>query len=176
MEESEPQETQSSGLSRRELLKVLAAGSSALAAAAFLPGKWIRPVVSSGVLPAHAQASNEPPVIFSLDVDPAGVDPNFGRQAHPNGADYLASFSYTDPLSAVSSAALLYASVDGCGQIINGSSIASQTGNVSDPQSGSAYFYFNACPFNGNAAMHLRMKVTGRMSNEIDAFLPPLPS
>ena len=171
MEEIKPQETQSSGLSRRELLKVLAAGSSALAVAAFLPGKWIRPVVSSGVLPAHAQASNEPPVIFSLDVDPI-----FGRQAHPNGADYIASFSYTDPLSAVSNAALLYASVDGCGQIINGSSIASQAGNVSDPQSGSAYFYFNACPFNGNAAMHLRMKVTGRMSNEIKTFLPPPPS
>ncbi|MBN1148557.1 MAG: twin-arginine translocation signal domain-containing protein [Anaerolineales bacterium] len=44
-------------LSRRELLKTLAASGGALAAAAFLPAKWTRPVVQAGVLPAHAQAT-----------------------------------------------------------------------------------------------------------------------
>jgi hypothetical protein len=170
MEEIKPQATQPSGLSRRELLKVLAAGSGALAAAAFLPGKWVRPVVSSGVLPAHAQASNEPPVIFSLSVYNANR-----RQAGPNAYDYEANFGYSDPLSAVTTAALLYASVDGCGQIINGNSIDSRSGIVSGPNSGNAYFYFNACPYNGNSSMHLRMKVTGRMSNETDAKMPPPP-
>jgi len=44
-------------LNRREVLKTLAAGSGALAAAAFLPSKWSKPVIQAGVLPAHAQAS-----------------------------------------------------------------------------------------------------------------------
>ena len=44
-------------LSRRELLKALAAGGGALAAAAFLPGKWLKPKVGVGYLPAHAQST-----------------------------------------------------------------------------------------------------------------------
>jgi hypothetical protein len=44
-------------LGRRDLIKALAAGSGALAVAAFLPGKWAKPLVQSGVLPAHAQST-----------------------------------------------------------------------------------------------------------------------
>lgn len=44
-------------LSRREALKALTAVSGAVLAGAMLPDKWARPVVGSGVLPAHAQAS-----------------------------------------------------------------------------------------------------------------------
>ncbi len=44
-------------ISRRELLKVLIAGSGGIAAAGFLPEKWLKPVVKSGVLPVHAQSS-----------------------------------------------------------------------------------------------------------------------
>lgn len=44
-------------LNRREVIKTLAAGGGALAAAAFLPSKWSKPVIQAGVLPAHAQAS-----------------------------------------------------------------------------------------------------------------------
>jgi hypothetical protein len=44
-------------ISRREVLKALAATSGALAAAAFLPDRWTPPVLQSGVLPAHAQTS-----------------------------------------------------------------------------------------------------------------------
>jgi hypothetical protein len=44
-------------ITRRALLKALAASGGALAAAALLPGKWARPLVEAGVLPAHAQGS-----------------------------------------------------------------------------------------------------------------------
>jgi hypothetical protein len=42
---------------RREAMKVLAAAGGALAAGAFLPARWSRPLVEAGVLPAHAQGS-----------------------------------------------------------------------------------------------------------------------
>jgi len=44
-------------ISRRDLLKALIAGSGSIVAAGFIPQKWFKPVVKSGVLPAHAQAS-----------------------------------------------------------------------------------------------------------------------
>jgi hypothetical protein len=44
-------------LSRRELLKILAATGGAAAASSMLPGKWTHPLVEGGVLPAHAQVS-----------------------------------------------------------------------------------------------------------------------
>ncbi len=46
-----------SSVSRRELLKVLAASGGGLIAAAFLPKRWLKPVIEAGVLPAHAQAT-----------------------------------------------------------------------------------------------------------------------
>ena len=44
-------------ISRRKALKALAAAAGGLGAAAFLPAKWVKPVVESGVLPAHAATS-----------------------------------------------------------------------------------------------------------------------
>jgi hypothetical protein len=44
-------------ITRRELLKVLVAAGGGITAAAFLPAKWVKPVVQSGVLPVHAQTS-----------------------------------------------------------------------------------------------------------------------
>ncbi len=44
-------------ISRRDLLKALIAGSGGIVAAGFVPEKWLKPVVKSGVLPVHAQAS-----------------------------------------------------------------------------------------------------------------------
>ncbi len=45
-------------INRREMLKkgALATGA-AITAAAFLDGKWFKPVVKTGILPVHAQAS-----------------------------------------------------------------------------------------------------------------------
>jgi hypothetical protein len=44
-------------MGRRELLKALAAGGGAIAVTAIVPGKWAKPVIEAGLLPAHAQAS-----------------------------------------------------------------------------------------------------------------------
>jgi hypothetical protein len=52
-----PEESGATTLSRRRLLKVIAATSGAAAAATMVPGKWAKPVVEIGVLPAHAQVS-----------------------------------------------------------------------------------------------------------------------
>lgn len=47
----------SKNISRRDLLRAIVAGSGGFVATSFLPEKWLRPVVKSGVLPVHAQAS-----------------------------------------------------------------------------------------------------------------------
>ncbi|MBN1180093.1 MAG: twin-arginine translocation signal domain-containing protein [Anaerolineae bacterium] len=44
-------------ISRRELLKLLAAAGGAVAASTALPSEWTKPLVETGVLPAHAQTS-----------------------------------------------------------------------------------------------------------------------
>ncbi len=48
-------------VSRRRLLKALAVSGSALAGVKVLPDAWVKPVVESVVVPAHAQAS--PPTV-----------------------------------------------------------------------------------------------------------------
>jgi hypothetical protein len=45
--------------SRRKLLKSIAAGSGAVVAGKSLPDSWVRPVVDSVLLPAHALTSNQ---------------------------------------------------------------------------------------------------------------------
>jgi hypothetical protein len=49
---------QGNNLNRRDALKVMLATGGALAAAAFLPAKWAKPVVEAGVVPAHAQSTS----------------------------------------------------------------------------------------------------------------------
>jgi len=44
-------------LTRRQALKTLLAAGGGIAAAAFLPAKWLKPIVSAGVLPIHAATS-----------------------------------------------------------------------------------------------------------------------
>lgn len=51
------EESKQKTVGRRELLKALAATGGAVTAASMLPGKWAKPVIEAGVLPAHAQGS-----------------------------------------------------------------------------------------------------------------------
>lgn len=51
---------ESPSCSRRTMLKTALAGSAALAATEGLPARWVRPVIDSVILPAHAQASIPP--------------------------------------------------------------------------------------------------------------------
>ena len=44
-------------INRRKMLKGVLAAGGAITAAAFLDGKWLKPVVKTGILPVHAQAS-----------------------------------------------------------------------------------------------------------------------
>ena len=53
------------GISRRQLLKALAATGGAVAASSLLPDEWSNPVVDVGTLPAHAQISDLPVTIVS---------------------------------------------------------------------------------------------------------------
>ena len=96
-------------ISRRELLKIIAATGGALAASTLLPGKWARPVVEAGVLPAHAQQS--PPLgtgdfqatltwnqLGDLDlhtIEPSGYHVYFGQPTGPTASlDYDNTVGY----------------------------------------------------------------------------------
>ncbi|MFP4343216.1 MAG: twin-arginine translocation signal domain-containing protein [Anaerolineales bacterium] len=62
-------------ISRRRLLKALAAAGGAVAVSSMLPKNWEQPVVEGGVLPAHAQVSEEPvQYIIRCDSVPGGGD------------------------------------------------------------------------------------------------------
>ena len=50
-------ETPEEIISRRRLLKALAATGGAVSVSSLLPGKWVKPVVEVGMLPAHALVS-----------------------------------------------------------------------------------------------------------------------
>ena len=82
-------ETPKETVSRRQLLKALAATGGAVSASSLLPGKWAKPVVDVGLLPAHAQVTPTPtpaptltptpttePLVYSVlcDSTPGGGD------------------------------------------------------------------------------------------------------
>lgn len=98
-------------ISRRELLKALAAASGAVVAASVLPSKWVSPVVDAGVLPAHAQGSvaTATPVTtytlaFRQTVSGYNFRVNGGAETSPNnsvtltgqrkGTSYLLEYRY----------------------------------------------------------------------------------
>ncbi len=94
---AEPQDTiQSTGenISRRELLKVLTATGGGLLAAAFIPGKWLKPVIEAGVLPAHAQTSlcetGAPGVLqlSNLNIFCEGYDDKMGKYYYSGNITY----------------------------------------------------------------------------------------
>ena len=60
------EEGQERAVSRRRLLKALAAAGGAVTASTILPGKWSKPIVEMGALPAHAQITPLPSSIPTL--------------------------------------------------------------------------------------------------------------
>ena len=99
-------------LSRRRLLKALIAAGGATAAATMLPGKWSKPLVEVGVLPAHAQISPdlgtgdlqatltwnngapEPCEVDAVDVDLHAVEPDDTRVYWANSNGPTATLDY----------------------------------------------------------------------------------
>lgn len=66
-EEKSRQTREQTRISRRQLLKTLAATGGAIAASSLLPDEWSNPVVDVGTLPAHAQISPTPsPIEISI--------------------------------------------------------------------------------------------------------------
>jgi hypothetical protein len=51
-------------IGRRQLLKTLIVAGGA-AASTLLPGRWVKPLVEVGALPAHAQASGPTPMCYT---------------------------------------------------------------------------------------------------------------
>lgn len=103
------EETSEETLGRRQLLKALAASSGAVAASSLLPGKWAKPVVEVGLLPAHAQVTpteqptQEPtqePLRYSLlcDSQPGGGDLNLTEGLIQNIQPLIEVTSGTGPV------------------------------------------------------------------------------
>lgn len=164
-------------LSRREVLKALAAASGALGAAAFLPGKWAKPVIEAGVLPAHAQGTDGTLQIVGgvVQVTSTGsggdLDPNGNGATYP----YQAKFDYLDTLSLMSDAAKLYAHANPCmDEYASGDTLANlgawMCGNT--PYNGTIQFNFNASGACINATFFAQLKEGSRLSNEGSGPIP----
>ncbi len=93
---------------RRDALKILVASAGAVLGAAALPGEWMKPVVETGVLPVHAQASVSivlSPAVELYGVSSSGVNP----PTHGVGI----SFAYADTLGEFSNGWTLFYQING---------------------------------------------------------------
>ena len=158
-------------INRRDLLKALGAAGGALAAAAFLPGKWAKPVVEAGVMPAHAQSSALS--IFSLGIQ--SLQPN--QSPGGGGYDWEAQFGYNDPLGDVDMSTKLFALAQPCAQAIHTGQSLSTVGASfipgSDAFNGGILFLFNGvCVNSTNPELWVTLEADGRTSNTISALYP----
>ena len=108
--------TESVKISRRKLLKLLAAGGGSLAALAVLPNKWVKPILGSGILPLHASTSSVAPVVSN----PTGFHSVTMNESRTLLAGYgyspqavggqaiMVSFDYFDPLSGVDANTIVF--------------------------------------------------------------------
>lgn len=133
-------------IGRRRLLKMVMAAGGSVAASSVLPGKWAKPEVQVGVLPA------QPMVSPLLTIDPPTLRCLFGS---PPTAFYSAGFNYNDTEGEVDDTATLFARATPCGEIIfDGSKSLGGIGAIVNATnfSGTILLNFNstAC-FNSNA-------------------------
>ena len=152
------EDNQSHDMNRRDLLKVLAAAGGGMAAAAFLPGKWLKPVVEAGVLPAHAQAT-ETLTIAKLDVNLSQVPPRQSNSCF--SYHYFGSVDYLDDLCKVTVDPTQL--VGSCPTLTNWS-----VDYDPNPCDGTFEFEFNACC---NEVLSVYLQVGSRQSNTLAANL-----
>lgn len=60
-------------IGRRQLLRALAVSSGVVAGSALVPGKWSKPLVEVGLLPAHAQFTPPPTMTSTPTATPTGT-------------------------------------------------------------------------------------------------------
>ena len=164
---------QAKTLGRRDLLKALAATGGAVTAATLLPGKWSKPVVEAGVMPAHAATSGALR-INSLSVG-FGITSN-DADAQAPFPSYTATFNYVDEACQVDGDTLLYASTSSSGggeTLFNGQSLSSVGASYEGPCDGEIGFSFNSSVgFYNEATLTVRINVGGRDSNQDSDQIP----
>lgn len=189
------EEYRSPQVTRSQFLKILVAGGTATAVAAFLPGKWAKPLVKVGVLPVHAQSS------YTIHL--TGIDLNRLRGLEPGKGPGLASpakmehpstygwsiqpvnFDYEDDFSEVDGNAIVHFTVAHIGEL--SVSDSDKIDNLwwgmiiakpPEPTShaGTVYFQMNLPDtyyLNGGPTIDVILEVNGRMSNQISDIAHP---
>ena len=160
-------------LSRRELLKALGAVTGALATAAFLPGKWSKPIMEVGRLPGHARATVELE-LHSLKVGATAGDR--AKSVIDNNYTHWADFNFYDPADMVDDSATLYAWTTDCGALdFSGATLNQIPGyycgiDTGPPHSmGSVHISFNwPCdgPLTDGSQLCVRLGIGPRWSNK----------
>lgn len=194
------EENQTPKVTRNQFLKFLAATGSATVAAAFLPEKWIKPIMNVGVLPAHAESSlpGVPVTIGNLNFkNEIGMNSGKGRglaslkklpemSPSPDSSYSIplsASFVYSDKNAGVTTNAHLYLSVNS-NWALNGQTIGDQHGSVTGTTNGTVTFYLNApstlwpnalfCVGDANGSLYM-ITTDDRTSNPISGTMPMPP-
>jgi hypothetical protein len=155
-----------SGVTRRGLLKVLAAAGGTAAVASALPERWIRPLVERGATPAHAQTSGANPVVSNLEVGELFNSPPLAEYGTAIPM-LVAGFDYLDPLGELDDTATLSAELDSCGAILYTDKPLSQLigyNRMGDAESGSIGFAFPHLCNGVIGELCVSLQVNGRSS------------
>jgi hypothetical protein len=84
-------------LSRRQLLKIMSATGGVLATSAFLPNKWLSPMVEIGLLPAHAQATGDLTISDLQYTSGVTMTGPKGARDFIQGSPYTGNLKFSDP-------------------------------------------------------------------------------
>jgi hypothetical protein len=172
-------------VTRNHFLKILVAAGGAITASAFLPDKWIKPLVNVGVIPAHAQTSGLSIVGGSFTVTLLeGFESSKGRglaslKKSNNPSYSTGAFVFIDTAGAVDSSATIDLKVKNPQTsdydfICTGASIASLTGSITSLSATSGRIEFRIPNFNVSTYLDhvtftitfmVRMSVGGMTSN-----------
>jgi hypothetical protein len=161
---------QSTEITRRKLLKLIAAGGGALAGLTLLPDKWVKPVLGSGVLPVHAASSTtSSPTISSSSATYYTSAPFSGGQdlmvitkSAPNTV--ALNFHYHDPLGEVDASTDIFATMSG--NDISGT-LGSFAGDGKDDTVSNYIFDMNSVTNYVPGSYSFYISVGGRSSNTL---------